>query len=47
MIAHLVNQKIVGEYLALQILLILLSNPTEDSVEIACDFMIEVGQVLA
>ena len=47
MIAHLVNQKVIGEYLALQILLILLSNPTEDSVEIACDFMIEVGQVLA
>lgn len=47
MVAHLVNQKVVGEYLALQILMILLSSPTEDSVEIACDFMIEVGQVLA
>jgi pre-mRNA-splicing factor CWC22 len=32
---------------ALQILLIFLSTPTEDSVEIACDFMIEVGQILA
>jgi hypothetical protein len=32
---------------ALQILLILLTTPTEDSVEIACDFMVEVGQVLA
>lgn len=26
--------------------MMLLMNPTEDSVEIACDFMIEVGQVL-
>lgn len=40
MIAHLVNQRVLGEYIALQLLLILLSSPTEDSVEIACDFMI-------
>jgi pre-mRNA-splicing factor CWC22 len=32
MIAHLVNQRILGEYVALQILMILLSTPTEDSV---------------
>jgi pre-mRNA-splicing factor CWC22 len=32
MIAHLVNQRVLGEYIALQILLILLSTPTEDSV---------------
>ena len=47
MIAHLVNQRVLGEYVALQILVILLNQPTEDSVEIACDFMIEVGQVLS
>lgn len=47
MIAHLVNQRVLGEYIALQILMILLTSPTEDSVEIACDFMIEVGQVLS
>ena len=28
MIAHLVNQRVIGEYIALQILLILLSTPT-------------------
>ena len=47
MIAHLVNQKILGEFVALQLLMILLMHPTEDSVEIACDFMTEVGQVLS
>ena len=47
MIAHLINQRVLGEYIALQILMILLTTPTEDSVEIACDFMIEVGQVLS
>ena len=47
MIAHLVNQRVLGYYVALQILVILLNQPTEDSVEIACDFMIEVGQVLS
>lgn len=47
MIAHLINQRVIGYYIALQILLIMLSTPSEDSVEIACDFMIEVGQVLS
>ena len=32
MVAHLVNQRVLGEYVALQILMILLSTPTEDSV---------------
>jgi hypothetical protein len=32
MIAHLINQRILGEYVALQILLILLTTPTDDSV---------------
>ena len=47
MIAHMINQRVLGEYVGLQLLLILLGNPTEDSVEIACDFMVEVGQVLS
>lgn len=32
MIAHLVNQKVLGEFVALQLLMILLMHPTEDSV---------------
>lgn len=46
MIAHLVNQQVVHELLALEVAALLLEHPTEDSVEIACDFMIECGQVL-
>jgi pre-mRNA-splicing factor CWC22 len=46
MIAHLVNQQVVHELLALEVSALLLEHPTEDSVEIACDFMIECGQVL-
>ena len=47
MIAHLINQRVLGEYAGLQLLFILLNQPTEASVEIACDFMIEAGQVLS
>ena len=36
----------VHELLALQILSLFLENPTEDSIELACDFMIECGHVL-
>ena len=46
MLAHLVNQQIVHELLALEILALFLENPTEDSVEMSCEFMIECGQVL-
>ena len=46
MLAHLVNQNVVHELLALEMLTLFLTNPTEDSVEIAADFMIECGQVL-
>lgn len=46
MIAHLINQRVLTEYVGLQMLMIMLETPTADSVEIACDFMIEVGQVL-
>lgn len=47
MLAHLINQQVLSEYLGLQLLTLLLEHPTEDSVEIACDFMIECGQVLS
>ena len=43
MMAHLVNQQVIHELLALELLTLLLENPTEDSVEIAADFMIECG----
>ena len=47
MIAHLVNQQVVFETLALEILFLFLENPTEDSVEMACDFLTECGQMLS
>jgi pre-mRNA-splicing factor CWC22 len=47
MLAHLVNQQIIHELLALEILALFLEKPTEDSIEMACEFMIECGQVLS
>lgn len=46
-IAHLVNQQIVHELLALEVLTLLLANPTDDSVEVAVNFTKESGQILA
>ena len=40
MIAHLVNQQVVHELIALQMLALFLEDPTEDSVELATEFMI-------
>ncbi|KAF2095619.1 MIF4G-domain-containing protein [Rhizodiscina lignyota] len=45
-IAHLCNQQVVHEMLAAQILLTLLKNPTDDSVEVAVGLTREVGQHL-
>jgi pre-mRNA-splicing factor CWC22 len=45
-IAHLVNNQVVHETLAAQILILLLSKPTDDSVEIAVALMREVGLFL-
>ena len=45
-VAHLVNQAVAHELLALQLLSVLLEEPTDDSVEIATDFVKEVGQIL-
>uniref|UniRef100_H3G6X3 MI domain-containing protein n=2 Tax=Phytophthora ramorum TaxID=164328 RepID=H3G6X3_PHYRM len=46
-IAHLVNQQVVHELLALEVLTLLLANPTDDSVEVAVNFTKECGQMLA
>ncbi|BGP37858.1 pre-mRNA-splicing factor cwc22 [Rhodotorula kratochvilovae] len=46
-IAQLVNQQVAHEVLALQVLVLLLERPTDDSVEIAVSFMREVGAFLA
>jgi pre-mRNA-splicing factor CWC22 len=43
-LAHLINQQVVHEMIAAQILLLLLHKPTDDSVEIAVGLMKEVGQ---
>ena len=45
-IAHLVNQQVAHELLALQVLTLLLENPTDDSVEVAIGFVKECGQML-
>ncbi|EFJ52814.1 hypothetical protein VOLCADRAFT_78840 [Volvox carteri f. nagariensis] len=42
-IAHLVNQGVAHEVLALEVLILLLEVPSEDSVEMAVDFVREVG----
>lgn len=46
-IAHLVNQRISHEILALEILTLLVESPTDDSVEVAISFLKECGQKLA
>jgi pre-mRNA-splicing factor CWC22 len=46
-IAHLVNQQVIHELLALQILALFLESPTEDSIELAAEFFIDCGQVLS
>lgn len=46
-IAHLVNQAVAHEIIALQIMVLLLERPTDDSIEIAVGFMREVGAYLA
>lgn len=46
MLAHLVNQQTVFDNLAIEILYIFLENPTEDSIEMACEFLNECGLFL-
>ncbi|KAN0115923.1 hypothetical protein V8E52_006463 [Russula decolorans] len=45
-IGHLVNQCVAHELIALQILVLLLERPTDDSIEIAVGFTREVGAFL-
>ncbi|KAH9531682.1 hypothetical protein CY35_19G049300 [Sphagnum magellanicum] len=45
-IAHLVNQQVAHEILALELLTILLDKPTDDSVEVAVGFVKECGAIL-
>ncbi|WAR10248.1 CWC22-like protein, partial [Mya arenaria] len=45
-IAHLVNQQVAHEVLALEVLMLLLDTPTDDSVEVAVGFLKECGQKL-
>ena len=46
-IAHLCNQFVAHEIVALQILLLCLDRPTDDSIEVAVGFMREVGLFLS
>ncbi|VDN52234.1 unnamed protein product [Dracunculus medinensis] len=45
-IAHLVNQQVVHEIVALELMLLLLNKPTDDSVEITVTFLKECGAKL-
>ncbi|KAF5179585.1 Pre-mrna-splicing factor cwc22-like protein [Thalictrum thalictroides] len=45
-IAHLVNQQVAHEIIALELLTVLLENPTDDSVEVAVGFVTECGSFL-
>ena len=47
MLAQLINQEVVHDMLAFEVLFLFLESPTEDSVEMACDFMTECGQILS
>lgn len=47
MIAHLVNQQVAHEVIALELLTLLLEKPTEDSFEVAAGFVKEVGATLS
>ena len=46
-IAHLINYQVAHEILALQLLTLLLEKPTDDSVEVASNFVKECGALLA
>ncbi|CAF2140892.1 unnamed protein product [Brassica napus] len=45
-IAHLVNQQVAEEIIALELVTVLLENPTDDSVEVAVGFVTECGAML-
>ncbi|XP_030439723.1 uncharacterized protein LOC115661632 [Syzygium oleosum] len=45
-LAHLVNQQVAHEIVALELLTVLLEIPTDDSVEVAVGFVTECGSIL-
>ncbi|KAJ4908971.1 MIF4G domain-containing protein / MA3 domain-containing protein [Raphanus sativus] len=45
-IAHLVNQQVAEEIIALELVTVLLENPSDDSVEVAVGFVTECGAML-
>lgn len=45
-IAHLVNQQVAEELIALELAAVLLEDPTDDSVEVAVGFVTECGAML-
>lgn len=45
-IAHLVNQQVAEEIIALELVTVLLEDPTDDSVEVAVGFVTECGAML-
>ena len=45
-IAHLINQQVAHEVLALEIMILMLEEPTDDSVEVAIAFLKECGAKL-
>ncbi|KAK7281916.1 hypothetical protein RIF29_10294 [Crotalaria pallida] len=45
-VAHLVNHQVAHEIIALELLTLLLENPTDDSVEVAVAFVTECGSLL-
>ncbi|KAK2665322.1 hypothetical protein Ddye_003896 [Dipteronia dyeriana] len=45
-VAHLVNQQVAHELIALELLTLLLERPTDDSVEVAVGFVTECGSIL-
>ncbi|VDK70114.1 unnamed protein product, partial [Onchocerca ochengi] len=46
-IAHLINQQVIHEILALEMMILMLENPTDDSVEITVAFLKECGAKLS
>ncbi|EFJ09007.1 hypothetical protein SELMODRAFT_130630 [Selaginella moellendorffii] len=46
LLAHLVNQRVAHEVIALELLMLLLETPTDDSVEVAVGFLKECGAYL-
>jgi hypothetical protein len=45
-LGQLINQGVAHEVLALEMLILMLETPTDDSVEVACEFTKEVGAFL-